>query len=72
MKTIGIILILSILLGVCFGSWQDLFKSEQDKEYEKEEMGWFLYKLAIILSWIWPLFIIYFAFLIIKILWKLA
>lgn len=72
MDTFVTILFLSLVLGLLFGSWSDWFKSESEREYERNEVGWFLDKLGNIISWIFLLYIIYIVFIVIKTLWRLS
>ena len=72
METFGGILFTAIFIGIFFGDWRSWGKDETEKEYDKHEMGWFLNKAGDVISWVVTLYVIYFAFVIIKALWRLA
>lgn len=72
MQPLLFITVVSLVLGLLLGSWQDWFKSEGSRKMEREESGWFLNKLGAIFNWFWTLLAIYIAFSILKALWKLA
>ncbi|MCL4397829.1 hypothetical protein M1403_02250 [Patescibacteria group bacterium] len=66
------IIVLAIIASIFFGNWQNWFKTDIEKEYDKEQMGWLLSKIGDILNWIFLLYGIQIAFMIIKTLWRLA
>lgn len=72
MDTFITILFFAIILSLSVGSWQNWFKSEFEKENDRREMGWFVSKVGDIIVWIFTLYGLYIAFVIIKSLWKLA
>lgn len=72
----GAVIIIAVILGIFVGDWRDFFKSDIQKEIDKDELkelgiDW-LTILFHIASWFGLLFVIWLVFVIIKILWKSA
>lgn len=77
MDPIGRISLIAVFLGFFFGDPTGWLKSDLVKHFENKELGggkfaWFATKLGAIGAWWIILFALWFAFAVIKTLWRLA
>ena len=77
MDKVGTLFLIAVIPALFFGSPGEWFKTEADKDYDKNMLGggllsWFLTKLAGVIVWWFILIGLLIAFVIIKAVWRLA